>query len=202
MAWIGCGQVYVGVATVAIRGRPRVLLFDVFGVTRLAVSDRVDPHEGEAPFCVEIEYISSVLPVSRGMTPAAVEAELAIVVVRVAIDAGRPDVTERKVLMASRALGGPVSASQGKAGFVVVEVHRAQKHGPGLRRVAILAIPAEIAVRTFVLLILVGALAEKRSAEDRCANHDENSQRFQFSPLPSRGSRPWWQETHVISSGL
>lgn len=121
-------------------------------VAGLTVNDCMDTGEREAPFGVLQQETLLRLPIPRNVALAAIGPELALMMVGVAIDAGRTDMAEDLRLVTSGAGGLPVGAGKTEAGFIMIEGHLGTQGGPRISGVARLAVPLQRTVRVAAVL--------------------------------------------------
>lgn len=98
---------------------------------------------------MQLECALAILPVAWRVAILAVEPELTIVMIRVAIDTTSADMTENRIFVAADTLRRSMPADQLVSGGGMIKFQRITHLRPGFGRMAILAIPLELAVRIF-----------------------------------------------------
>jgi len=109
------------VTAIAVHRCPAILLPGMTHVAGLAVGDRMGANQRETVRRVHLECTLPALPITRRVASLAVGPQRPAVVIGVAVDAARADVTKHGIFVATRAPSRTVRAGQMKTRGVVVE---------------------------------------------------------------------------------
>ena len=110
-------------------------------VTGLTIGNGMDSGQRKTFLRVHFKKIFSPLPILRRMAVLAIGAELAQMMIRMTIRAGSCDMAEHFVLVAGGTWRRLMRPGQVEAGFIMLEFHRLPHRGPGIRGMAVLAVP-------------------------------------------------------------
>lgn len=120
------------------------LLINMAGLT---VGDGVGAGQRESAGSMQLKMISLILPTDRRVAGGAIQAELRLVDIGMAIGAGTANRRKLRTFMAGHAIQFAMGAAQQESGVGVAKVRRRLQLRPGLAGMTAHTIPADLTVR-------------------------------------------------------
>jgi hypothetical protein len=160
---IGRGRKRLGMTSLAVHRRSPKIAAGRRSVAGFAVRRRMNACQRKTPLHVQFQNILLILPIARCVAILAIESQLTLMMIGMAIRACGAHAIEHKILVAAAARRLPVTTHQREPGLRMVESQRRTQRRPALGCMTVFAVVLKSAMR----------VSRARFAHEHAGAHDQ-----------------------------